>query len=68
MRTRNLMAKVFCYRRELTWASQDKREPRISLTTVKTLRSELQHSNPIELQRAAHDLGINLVRLKLYEC
>jgi len=67
MRTRHLMAKLFCYRRQFAWDTQDDLTPLISLTTVKTLHSELKHRPPSELQRAAHDLGIDLAQAGLHE-
>jgi hypothetical protein len=68
MRTRHLLAKTFCYQRQLRWDSQDNIEPLISLVELKTLQSELRHRPPVELQRAAHDLGINLAEVGLHAC
>lgn len=68
MSTQHLMAKVFCYRRQLAWDSHDGLAPLVSPITVKTLHSELKHRQPSELQQAAQELGIDLAGLKLHEC
>jgi hypothetical protein len=60
MRTRNLLAKTFCYQRQLAWGLQEGFGPLINPTIVQCLQSELRHRPPAELERAANDLGIRL--------
>ena len=68
MRTRNLMAKAFCWQRQARWGLKEGFGPIISPVELKTLQSELRHRPPAELQQAAAQLGIDLAGLKLYEC
>lgn len=68
MCTRNLVAKAFCYRRQLLWDLQDGRTPIINPATIETLQIAVRNRPPLELQRAAHDLGINLAEVGLHEC
>jgi hypothetical protein len=64
--TRNLLAKTYCYTRQIAWDAQDGLTPLINPITVKTLHSELRHRPPAELMQAAQELGITLD--KSYEC
>jgi hypothetical protein len=64
--TRNLLAKTFCFTRQLRWDAADGLEPLINPKAVKTLHSELQHRPPLEVERASKELGITLVQA--HEC
>jgi hypothetical protein len=67
-RTRNLLAKVFCFERQTHWDSIDGLPLLINPITLKTLQSELLHRPPIELQQAEQELGIDLVLAGLHAC
>lgn len=66
--TRNLLAKTFTWQRQSRWGLTEGFGPMISLVGLKTLQSELRHRPPIELQQAAHDLGIHLSEVGLHQC
>lgn len=68
MRTRNLLAKTFCYQRQLAWDTRDGLKPLVSPVELKTLQSELRHRPTIELQRAAQELGLNLAEVGFHAC
>ena len=68
MTTRNLVAKAFCFSREIIWAHADHREPRINPNTIGELKAELQKRPNIEVHQAAQELGINLAQVGLHVC
>jgi len=68
MRTRHLMAKVFCHRRSRLWDMQDNIEPTITRTALSSLLVKLSHQPPAEVHQAAKELGINLVEVGLHAC
>jgi hypothetical protein len=68
MRTRNLVAKAYCYRRQVAWDMQDNREPIVSKTTITALQAALLAQPPAEVMKAAQELGITLAEVGFHVC
>ncbi len=62
--TKALLAKSFCWNRELVWSIKDDRPPRINPDEVSRLLEDLNKRPIAEIQRAAMELGINVS----YDC
>ena len=58
--THHLLAKTFCYQRQLRWDLQDGITPRISSDTIARLHEELQNRPRAEILQAAQELNIQV--------